>query len=177
MLSCWAFAPVFKLTYGRKRRKKKDDDKQAALSSFALYYQCYCLKSQWVIQKKEEKMCQSGRLTTARRRHAADTFGTADRRRESMKEWAEPRPTASAETSFFFFLRFFFFSLFTSVSQHASRYFLPPRSNCLSRRRSTRREAPYNILRDSYLPNIHILSKYLTVVLYYVLLAYFPKMC
>lgn len=38
-------------------------------------------------------------------------------------------------------------------------------------------EAVYHILRDYFLPNIHILSKYLTAVLYYVLMAYFVQMC
>lgn len=38
-------------------------------------------------------------------------------------------------------------------------------------------EALYHMLRDYYLPNIHIMSKYLTAVLYNVLMAYFVKVC
>ena len=38
-------------------------------------------------------------------------------------------------------------------------------------------EALYHTLRDDYLPNLHILSKYLTAVLYNVLMAYFVQMC
>lgn len=173
MLSCWAFAPVFKLTYGRKRKKKKsddDDNKQAALSSFALYYQCYCLNSQWAIQKKKK---ENEKNVSERTPHHSSA--PSDRRRESMKEWAEPRPTASAEASFFEI--FFFLSLHKRIPACIALLFAASIKLFCRGAAPHGEKAPYNILRDSYLPNIHILSKYLTVVLYYVLLAYFPKMC
>lgn len=60
------------------------------------------------------------------------------------------------------------------VAQHALCHFVT----------SNRFEAPlhlvetlYHMLRDYYLLNIHILSKYLTAVLYNVLTAYFVKLC